>query len=571
MMRRHDNATFASRGGNAVTDMVPTRREALRRLTSAAALPFIAMTTPACARDAPDTAKDSDDALLERLLSAASPHIPTRNTPYRVTRGIHLARGTSVTLAPGVRLLWAGPTGSLTSLVGVFVATGDDVAIVAQGEGATVECAVPSPFVYAALMRGLSGFTVTGLHARECQHVHVNASTEDYASVRLDGSDANGARNVHINGGGASYAKPQPAGHGACFLHFARSCSVRNARYFNVPNGLQWWGGNADPVRPPANGGAQNERKCRDIVIENVVAEQVAGAAIWGAMGSDIVVRDCAIAEVGDVGFDAEGCNRVTFERCTARNARNGCYSTFFLCNGIRFVDCVGIVDKRTYPLMRVYNESQTNNDNLGLEIIGGTFECRDPEGPSTIDTANGPVGTLLLTRATLRNVRVDLAHSNMHRTTITHNTLEFTRPLGELAAISAGSSKSLQRAPTVIPGGVVIEGNVIHFAAATTIDNAAVAILLREDDFNSSAVDRVRDNRISGPFATGIAIVNASVNTAVVPRFTLTGNSFKALAPGARVLSVRAEAATTMRPVVEWDSKQTRDGRPVALSAALR
>jgi len=494
-----------------------------------------------------------------------------RSTPYRVTRSIHLPQGMSVTLDAGVRLIWAGPTGSLTSLIGVFVATGNDVAIVAKGNGATVECAVPSPFVYAALMRGFSGFTVTGLHARECQHVHVNASTDDYDRVRLDGPDANAARNVRITGGGASYAKPQLTGHGACFLHFSRSCTVRDARYRNVPNGLQWWGGNADPVRPPANGGAKNERKCRDIVIENVSTEQVAGAGIWGAMGSNIIVRDCMVAEVGDVGFDAEGCNRVTFERCTARNAHNGCFSTFFLCNGIRFVDCTGIVDKKTYPLVRVYNESQTNNDNLGLEIVGGTFECRDPDGTSTIDTANGPVGTLLITRVTLKNVRIDVAHSNMHRTVITHNVLDFTRPLDSLTAISAGSSKSLQRAPTVIPGSVVIEDNSIRYIASTPGEGTATAIKLREDDFNSSATDRVRRNRISGAFGTGIAIVNASPNRGIVPHVTVEGNVFRTLAPKARLLSIVMETAGSARPTVSWDPTQLRDGRAVPLSTALR
>lgn len=546
-----------------------SRRDVLRGMGHGVAGALLTAATPACARSEPSAGPD-DDSALEHMLASEIPRIAARDTPYRVTRSLRIPAGRTVTIEQGARLRWEGPPGSATSLVGVFVATGPDTAVVADGSGAFVECATPSPFVYAALMRGFSGFIVTRLYARECQHVHVNASTDDYASVRLDGPDATAGRNVRITGGGASYAVPQTSGHGACFLHFSRSCEVRDAHYQNVANGVQWWGGNADPARPPANGGARNERKCRDILIENVSAQQVFGAGIWGAMGSNVIVRNCTIAEIGDVGFDAEGCNHVTFERCTAHNAHNGCFATFFLCNGVRFVDCTGIVDNKAFPLVRVYNESQTNNDNVGLEIVGGTFECRDRNGPGSIDTATGPVGTFLLSGATLKNVRVDVAHSNMHRTTIARNTLDFPYPLGALAAISAGSSKSLQGAPVVVPGGVVIEDNVIRYTAAPAAGDAATAIMLREDDFNSSADDQVRRNRISGPFTTGVMLVNASANMGVVPGFTLTGNRFEKLAPGAALLSVQREGKVAVRPLLRWDAQQTRDGRAVPLAQAL-
>lgn len=543
-----------------------SRRQALRQVSGGVAGAWLTLATPACARSEPQS--ETDDQLLQRLIASPTARIPAREAPYRLTRSLALPAGSRVILAEGVRLAWHGPVGSVTSLTGVFVAAGSDVHIVAEGNGAFVECDRPSPFVYAALMRGFSGFEVVRLHARECQHVHVNATTDDYTSVKLDGPDANAARNVRIIGGGASYAVPQTTGHGACFLHFARGCDVRDAKYRNVANGVQWWGGNADPVRPPANGGADNERKCRDIVIANVTAETVFGAGIWGAMGSDITVRDCQIAEIGDVGFDAEGCNRVTFERCVARNAHNGCFATFFLCNGVRFIDCTGIVDNKAFPLVRVYNESQTNNDNTGLEIIGGTFECRDHTGASTIDTATGPVGTLRIEGATLKNVRIDLAHSNMHRTMIVRNTLDFPYPLGAGAAISAGSSKSLQRAPQVVPGAVTIADNVIRYHADPS--SKATAIELREDDFNSSANDQVQRNRISGPFAIGVALTSASTNAGIVPSFALTSNRFENLAADAALLVVTRTNANAREPAVRWDATQSRDGQPVSLSSAL-
>lgn len=508
--------------------------------------------------------------MLQQVITSTIPRIIARETPYHLTRSLRIPAGRTITIEEGTRLLWGGPTGASTSLLGVFVADGPNTGVVAEGRGAFVECALPSPFVYAALMRGFSGFVVTGLHARECQHVHVTASADNHAAVRIDGPDANVARDVHILGGGASYSTPQSVGHGACFLYFARSCNVRDARYKNVANGVQWWGGNADPVRPPADGGPGSERKCRDILIENVSAEGIHGAGIWGSMGRDVTVRNCMVADVGDVGFDAEGSQHVIFEQCTAHNARNGCFATFFLCTGVRFVNCVGIVDDKTYPLVRIYNESQVNNYNTGLEIIGGTFECRDPSGPSTIDTANGPVGTLLLKDAMLKNVRIDVAHSNMHRTNIVGNTLDLPYPLGRFAAITAGSSKSLQGAPQLVPGSVMIADNRIRYSAKSATDGA-MAILVREDDFNSSAVDQVSGNQINGPFATGISVVNASANVGVTPRFAIIGNHFDGMATRARLLEIKKQGVSASKPIVQWDAAQTRDGRAVPLVNALR
>lgn len=548
-----------------------TRRGALSSLGHGVGGVLLAAAMPACARPSPSEAHSdvNDDDILQRVMASATPRIVARNTPYRLTRSLRIPAGRTITIEEGARLLWAGAAGSSTSLAGVLVADGPDTGIVAEGGGAFVECPSPCPFVYAALMRGFSGFTVSGLYARECQHVHVTASAASHAEVKVDGTDANVARNVRVIGGGASYATPQLIGHGACFLYFARSCEVRDAQYKNVANGVQWWGGNADPVRPPADGGPHSERKCRDILIENVSALGIRGAGIWGSMGRDVIVRDCMVADVGDVGFDAEGSQQVTFERCTARNARNGCFSTFFLCTGIRFVDCTGVVDDRKFPLLRVYNESQVNNYNTGLEIIGGTFECRDRSGPGTIDTVNGPVGTLSLTGATLKNVRIDVAHSNMHRTEIVGNVLELPYPLDRSAAITAGSSKALQGAAQITPGSVEIKGNIIRYLATSTPGDAT-AILLREDDFNSSAIDEVRDNRITGPFATAITVVNASANNGVTPRFSITGNRFVDLAPQARLLEIKREGPQASKPAIYWDATQTRDGRAMPLVAAL-
>ena len=109
-------------------------------------------------------------------------------------------------------------------------------------------------------------------------------------------------------------------------------------------------------------------------------------------MGRQVTVRDCQVEECLDVGFDTEGCDSVTFERCFARNGHNGCFTAFALNDTIRFLDCRGSVDDKLYPLFRVYNVTLSNAGNRHVAVTGGYFECLDPTGPGTMDCAMGPV-----------------------------------------------------------------------------------------------------------------------------------------------------------------------------------
>ena len=547
-----------------------SRRHVLRCLGQGTAILLLAAPAACSGRATPDpVVAGDDDGILARLLAARQPHIPRRDIPWRVTRPLKIPQDTTVTIEPGTRFLCLMPPGTLAAPTGVFEATGDNVSILVIGGEAIVECPSASPFLYAAIMRGHSGFTVVGLSARECQHVWVAAATDEFELIRTNGSDANVARRVTIRGGGARYGVLQKDGQGACLLQYVVGCEVRNTTYVNAAHGVEWWGGNADPVRPPAQGGSATERKCRDLHIENVIVRNASGAGIWGSMGRNVLVRDCRVEEIGDVGFDAEGSNAVTFEKCFARNAHNGCFTTFFLCDTVRFIDCRGIVDDKAFPLFRVYNESQNNTDNKKIEIIGGNFECKDTSGPGTIDTAMGPVGDFVLSGTTLANVRIDVAFFNMHSTTIAGNVLTFPHPLPAVAAIRAGSSKAIASRHGLTPGSVTIKGNQIRYTASKG-DRKAVAISLREDDFNGSAADRVEDNVVVGPFGTGVAVSNATANIGIVPSFTITANRFSGLAAAAALLTIAQEGAHARRPTVIWSDTQTRDGRPVRLTDAL-
>lgn len=544
------------------------RRSILASLARITAGLLLLKPTAACSRPRDPTTVD-DDILIAEAIATRQPRIVRRDRPYHLTRPVLIPDGTTIVIEPGTRFLWAGSSGSNDMLVGVFEATGDDIAIeVEEGGAASVECSKPSPWVYAAVMRGRRGFTLVGIQAVECQHVHVTAAVKEWDRVKTTGTAVNVARDVHVTGGGARYVGSQSEGNGACHLQYVVGCTVRNARYDNVPHGVEWWGGNADPTNGAQEGKPGNERKCRDLHVSAVSVSRAGGGGIWGSMGEGVTVSDCIVDGAGDVAFDAEGSTDVTFERCMARNGRNGCFTTFFLCEGVRFISCVGQVDNKTFPLVRVYNATLSNADNKDLEIIGGRFECQDASGPGTIDTAMGPVQDIVIRDATLRNVRIDLAFHNMHRTQVLNNQLVFPYFLSGVAAIRVGSSKALLTPKGVVAGSTVVMGNRIAYISRTAPDGPT-AISVREDDFNASATGRVADNVVSGAFATGIAVENASANVGIVPSFDLIGNRFTGLPHSTVLLSVRRGADRSHEPEVRWDITQTREGRTVGLRTA--
>jgi len=545
-----------------------SRRRALHRLGGGGVAALVAGGyLAACSDIVASQPIEDDDALLARLVMQQPSHIPRRDRPYRLSRPLLLGKGVHLTIAPGTRFLWEGAVQPADEgPASVFKVVGDNVTIAVTNEQeATVESLQPNPKLYAVGMRGRRGLSVTGIRGINCCHVFVGPLATSYDAVRTTGANPNTARNIRIYGGGALFKARAPDGDGACYLTYVEDCQVDGAQYENMTHGVQWWGGDANFSR---NGEFTNERKCSGIVIRNVTVRNVTGG-IWGSMGRDVVVQNCLVDNCDDVGFDAEGSTDVRFERCVARNARNGCFAIFFYCNGVRFVDCEGQVDNKAFPLLRVYNSSQDSTANRHLEIRGGKFWCTDQTGPATIDTMSGPVREFTMIGAQLSNVRVDTAHMNMHRTVICNNRIVFPYSLSAGAAIRAGSSKVQMISGIRTPGTVLIEENHIVCRGPVPAGAATMAIEVVENDHNSAAAGRIAGNIVSGPFAVAISIVNASDNGGIVPSFTIERNRFDRLASSARVLNVLREGGAVQPPTVQWDSTQTRNGRAISLIQA--
>lgn len=449
------------------------------------------------------------------------------------------------------------------TLHGVFEAGGDGVSIIVPGGEAVVESIPPSPFVYAALAKSVNRFVVHGLRALNCNHVCVDGGPEHlvYDAVHTEGADANVARYIEIVGGGAHFDTRPGSGHAACLVRYAFDWSVSDCSYDTVLSGVEWWGGDANPVTGDGKAGA--ERKCGRFAITNVQARHTAISGIWGSMGTDGVVENCLIADTGDVGFDSEGSARIVFRNCEATDGRNGCFGTFFLNDTITFERCRATSSKSGIPLFSVTNPTLDMANNRHIAIQGGRWTCTDQEGPATLGTAGGPCAELTISDAQLVNARIDTAHVGLHATEINGNTLLFPYPDLSSAAIRVGGSKTL--APSHTPGTVIVRGNRIVLSAG----KAPTAIQLFEDDTISSASAKIEANDIAGPFATGIALVNASPNPAVRPSAALARNVFE-LSSDAQVTSASTSGGALHAPTVHWVSGRDGSGRSISAASAL-
>lgn len=528
--------------------MNPEHNSFSRRNIVLAGAAMITSSLPSCTRgEAHPVETANDTSTLQALLDRGSCLIVRRALPYRLVRPLVVRSPGTIAIEPGTRFVFTGPSPSQP--IGVFTVDSDDVRLTVLGEGqAIVESSTPSVTTYAVAGAAVSGLRVEGIMGLNCNHVRVYG----------DPTGSHLARTIAVKGGGASFDQRAQHGDGACFVAFATDWSVTGSHYQRVCHGLEWWGGNA---HPDVDGAPDRERKCMRFTIAGVVVSDASQAGIWGSMGRDGLVTDCTVVQCGDVGFDAEGCDRVTFRECRCEDATNGCFSTFFYSRDIVFADCTGVVADRHRPLFRTFNNTQQAGPSGTITIAGGRFRCTDPAGPSTIDTAGGPVRSLIVRDAALSNVRIDTYTNNMHRVSIINNQLTFPFAPGPGAAISAGGSRTLADAyGAPEQGGVTVTGNRITFAVP-----AITAIAVNEDDYNAAASGVIAGNRVSGSVTTAVALRNGTGNVGMQPSFRVTDNVLGTVRAGAAALALSNAGHGARPPRVDWRNNRSAEGRLLA------
>lgn len=442
---------------------------------------------------------------------------------------------TPVKLLPGQTLRLLAPT---TWQTGAALTTGDRV--VGDGAGSLLTVSYSKP---AAVFSGseLSDVRISGLSAaapassagsvlvsvtasdrvtvsncgvRNLRLFESGSSAKSYAQV----DEANSSRDVRVvNNTAVSEAISRDAGAAISLAFTWRAVVSGNiTRGFNA--GVQWWGGDANYNKDGVTG---NKRKTGNLTISNNVATDNGGSGVWGSMGDGVIVAENAIRSCGDVCLDAEGSNHVVFSGNVVQDGRNGAISTFFYNSDVTISGNSVVSSSPEFPLLSIYNSSQSSAYNKDLLITGNHFNCTG-NGICVVSTSQGPAQQEIFTDNILRDAKLQFTGNNQHYVEVSHNDFVF-----DLSSRTPFNAIDVERTNSLNgePGTVKITDNMIDSQAAQP--KGSRAIYVRQDDYNSSAVTWIESNQAVGlnPFPIGIAVDGASANSGVLPVFFISRN----------------------------------------------
>lgn len=180
--------------------------------------------------------------------------------------------------------------------------------------------------------------------------------------------------------------------------------------------GVMYWGGDSNPS---VDGVRSNQRKCDDIIIYGLNADNTVYAGCWGSMAVSATFINCsALRDTvgGDVGFDHEGTENGKNINCRASRWANGNYATFFQFTTNTCTDCDSF-NEAGYPLYRNYNVQASAENSGDIFIDGGTWETLKygtSLAMATIDDVNGCARSWQVTDKTkISDARVQIKSAN--------------------------------------------------------------------------------------------------------------------------------------------------------------
>lgn len=231
----------------------------------------------------------------------------------------------------------------------------------------------------------------------------------------------------------------------AITLRYTDGAWLSNIEIHGYRHGIQWWGGDSNPAE---NGAFANERKCRNIYIDNCqvydassTSAAYSGGGFWGSMGELIFLTRCHAEGCHDVGIDFEGCFNSSATNCTARDNQNGNYTTFFICRTVTFENSFSF-QRYGKAHFRAYNSSLNPENQRRISLINMHYEAFDggdgETGFPTIDTNNGPVDGLRLIGGTYVNSVIKIAVSN----STNGGAVEIRDPYFEISVVPEHSSE---------------------------------------------------------------------------------------------------------------------------------
>lgn len=124
----------------------------------------------------------------------------------------------------------------------------------------------------------------------------------------------------------------------AIMINYSYNMTVAHCEFRNNHDGVEIWGGNANPAIYAAH-----QIGAGDITITNCVVNNDFNSnhqtGVFAALTDGLTVTNCVIKNCSDVGLDIEACQNSTISDNVVKNCINGCLTTFYGGDNVVFAD----------------------------------------------------------------------------------------------------------------------------------------------------------------------------------------------------------------------------------------
>jgi hypothetical protein len=338
-------------------------------------------------------------------------------------------------------------------------------------------------------------------------------------------SGGNPARNVWIENNlvdnDPAYVKPETFG--VMLDQGTDSVWVRGNDISHVYNGIEWWGGDADPNSDDYDP-TRTQRASNLTIEQNTVRNTSSG--IFGSNGRHITVHDNTVEVCADMCLDAEGSHDVRFTRNRARHAGTSVLGVYYFSSRVVFEDNIVEQDGRywehdqnvSHPGRPGHRMLYTANrwgvpDTISIELRRNTFTYT---GSGTSGIGVGVLEKLstksvIIDDNVLNNTVIEMAANNNGLVRVINNDVNLTRN-ARRPAILVGSNHYSGAAAALAE----VAGNMVSSSAPQ--DSAGIQVWQWMP--GTAVSSSITGNSISG-FATSILYQNDNHAHA----WSITGN----------------------------------------------
>lgn len=301
-------------------------------------------------------------------------------------------------------------------------------------------------------------------------------------------------------------------------IQYSEHAWVRHNQISNVAHGIQWWGGEANPI---IDGYQPNVFAVREVQIDSNSVVNVS-AGIWGGMGHHIKVRSNYVQHCSDVCLDAEGGADILFQNNIAKHAAVGALAVYFFATDVRFignhVEQTGPLGNWSslenipagYPVGRMmftvlrdeygYTDQTPGEQTILLE--GNTFHYTGSTGFGEVQKKSSL--WFGVARNQFLNTILQLDYNNNGSVDVTGNRLAFTRSTGSRPPIRVGWN---HLGPSFAEQGqVVIDSDTITTTVPQTVPGIEVEQVI---DAPHVVMNTIVNNRVSGSFPWDVGFIN--------------------------------------------------------------